>query len=133
METRMSDSMREAANNPAFRLVAWAGVSMVGVVISMGTYIFTRSDTDTQAGRAELTQSIKDLRTDLQSFSRTLQDQQASMMLMQSRVANLETISSTTRDNLSKVRDEVQRDAFRIDRLEEVTNTQRHPAARGAR
>ena len=133
MGQKMTDSMREAAENPAFRLVAWVAVGLVGVVISLGTYIFTRADTDTQSGRAELTQSIKDLRLDIQTFSRTLQEQQTNMLLMQSRVANLETVSSTTRDSLSKVRDDVQRDAFRIDRLEEVTNIQRHTAPRGAR
>lgn len=132
MGQKMTDSMREAVGNPAFQLVAWAAVALIGVVISLGTYLFTRADSDTQKGREELTQSINDLRVSIREFSKTLQDQQTSMLLMQSRVANLETVSSATRDGLSKVRDDVHRDTYRIDRLEDASGIRR-TASRGAR
>lgn len=130
MEPKMSDSVREASNNPAFKAAIWVATGLLAVVISMGTYIFaSRGDTD-ERGRQELKTSIDLLRTDLQSFSRTLQDQQTSMTLMQSRVTNLETLVNTMRDGVGKLRDDHQRDSYRIDRLEEVTNSSR---SRGAR
>ncbi len=119
---KMADSLREAQSNPAFKVLAWAATTMVVALISMGTYIFTSKGMDDKEGRVELSKSIDGLRGDIQTFNRTLQEQQMNITLIQSRVTGLEARATSTGDGLSKVRDDVQRDGFRIDRLEDAVN-----------
>ncbi len=119
---KMADSLREAQSNPAFKVLAWAATSMVVALISMATYIFTSKGMDDKEGRVELSKSIDGLRGDIQTFNRTLQEQQMNITLIQSRVTGLEARATSTGDGLSKVRDDVQRDSFRIDRLEDAVN-----------
>lgn len=116
---KMSDSLREAQSNPAFKLIAWACTGLIVAVISMTTYIFTTRGSDDKEGRAELNKSIEGLRGDIQTFNRNLTEQQMTVTLLQSRVTGLEARATSTSDGLSKVRDDVQRDGFRIDRIEE--------------
>jgi len=119
---KMSDSLREAQSNPAFKFVAWAATGLMLTCVTMGTYIFTSRGMDDAEGRAELSKSIDGLRGDIQTFNRTLQEQQMNMTLIQSRVTGLEARATSTADSLSKVRDDVQRDGFRIDRIEDAIN-----------
>ena len=133
MGQNMTDSVREASNNPAFRALLWVAGFLLASIISMATFIFTRGNSEFAEGQAELNSTLKDLRTELQAINRSVQDQQTSMTLMQSRVTNLETMMTSTRDSMSKVRDDAQRDGYRIDRLEELTNTNRSAPPRGAR
>lgn len=125
--TKMSDSLRDAQSNPAFKLVAWVATTLFISCVSMATFIFTTKGMDDKEGRAELAKSIDGLRGDIQTFNRSLHDQQMTVTLLQSRVTAVEARATATADSLSKVRDDVNRDGFRIDRIEDVITLPKQP------